>query len=161
MKKILLSTMLLTSALCLSAQNPQGHRPQRGHEPQHATPEMRAQAKTDQMKKTLDLTDEQYKALYELNLQEAQERQQFMRTQRQGNRPPRPEGGQKARPKNDRPQGDVESPAPLSREQLQENAQKREQEIQKILGEEKYARWQAEMQKMREARASRPAPERQ
>ena len=68
---------------------------------------MRAQAKTDQMKKTLDLTDEQYKALYELNLQEAQERQQFMRTQRQGNRPPRPEGGQKARPKNDRPQGDV------------------------------------------------------
>ena len=140
MKKTLFAAILLASITTLSAQNPQNRRsnPQ-GDQRQRFTPEMRAQAKTDRMKETLDLTDDQYKALYEINLQEAQER---------GQRPQgmRPEGGER------RPETARQQPVQpqLNREELQKNTEERQQKIKEILGDEKYQRWQEETKKMQQ-----------
>ena len=140
MKKTLFVAILLASITTLWAQNPQNRRanPQ-GEQRQRFTPEMRAQSKTDRMKEMLDLTDEQYKAIYEINLQEAQER--GMRQ--------RPEGGERA-PEGARRQETQPGQPQLNREELQKNAEERELKIKEILGEEKYQRWQEEVAKMQQ-----------
>lgn len=154
MKKILCICLLAASMVGVSAQT---HEARENHAKvlhQRITPEMVAQNKTDKMNEALSLAKKQYKKLYKINLQEAQDLQS-MRPQRQ--RGERPQGerpqGQRPRPEGFGPQGN-RPPRPqhegmgpgmsntLTPEELKAKVEKREKKIKKILGEEKYAQWQ-------------------
>lgn len=150
MKKILCICLLAASMVGVSAQTHEAHENHAKVQRQRITPEMVAQNKTDKMNEALSLSKKQCKKLYKINLQEAQDLQS-MRPQRQ--RGERPQGerpqGQRPRPEGFGPQGNRPARpqhegmrATLSPEELKERAENREKEIQKILGEEKYAQWQ-------------------
>ena len=151
MKKILCICLLAASMAGASAQSQEARENRAKAQRQRITPEMVAQNKTDKMSEALSLTKKQSKKLYKINLQDAQDRQQSMRPKRQrgerpqGERPqghrPRPEGFGPQGGRPERPQREGMR-ATLSPEELKERAENREKEIQKILGEEKYAQWQ-------------------
>lgn len=83
MKRIALVAAILLMGLMSYAQgqgNGHGHGP--GHD-QQATPEERAQKMTDHMKVELQLTDAQYKEVYEINLATAKNQAEIEKRQKE------------------------------------------------------------------------------
>lgn len=176
MKKMVFVGLLLAGTIALSAtaQTPDREMRRERAPHQQVKPETTAQLKTDKMKSELGLTDKQYKKLYKLNLQEAQEQQAMQPRRPRGERP-----AGAMRPQGDGPRGDrgmfgAEGPARppregmnpgafdqerLSPEQVKKNIEKREKKIKKILGEEKYAQWQKIMQEEAKKRPGKPMPQ--
>ncbi|MBQ8423977.1 MAG: DUF4890 domain-containing protein [Coprobacter sp.] len=184
MKKFVLSIVLLGSSLTLMAQVPVKDDNRRNEKRERITPEMIAQKKTEKMRETVELTDKQFKKLYKVNLAEAEEMFQNMpqgpRMRQGGERGNRPQGMREGAPRGNRPQGmrpdgqrggrpGMEAggrpggPRPqmgserLSQEQLQKNADKREKKIKKIMGKEKYAKWQPVAEQWKKERRRTPA----
>ncbi len=159
MKKIFLTIVLMSSCMALMAQKPQNNDRKQG-EHKRVTPEMIAQQKTEKMRETVVLTDEQTDKLYKINLAEAKEMLQFMRQfHRKG------QGGDRdRRPEGTRPQS--ADKGKISREQMHKNNDEREKEVKAVMGDEKYAKWQPvekewkkELRKVHH-RSGRPSPSR-
>lgn len=166
------------------AQAPENGDNRRNEKRERLTPEMIAQKKTEKMRETVELTDKQFKKLYKVNLAEAEEMSQNMpqgpRMRQGGERGNRPEGMREGDQRGNRPQGmrpdgqrggrpEMEAGGRpggsrpqmggerLSQEQLQKNADKREKKVKKIMGKEKYAKWQPVAEQWKKERLLNPA----
>lgn len=119
-------------------------------------PEKAAQRRTDEMDKVLNLTEKQYKKIYKLFLKEEKEKVEAMMQRHPGgmNGQP-PMGGRPPMGGGMPPQGGgfpgmggfPEGMSPEERmkehaEKMQNEQEKREKKIRKILTEEQYATWQ-------------------
>ena len=122
MKRILLAAVALVFSVSMFAQQPQhGQR-------REFNPETIATRMADNMKKALDLTDEQYKSVYDLYLKQFQEAR--------GSREKAPQGQQ-------------------ANQQARREAMKKQQEtmnaeLKKILTQEQYAKYEEEVKKMQQ-----------
>lgn len=75
MKKTILTIGLLLFIAGISPVMAQDNKPQKKEQLKKMTPAQIAVKKTDRMKKELNLTDTQYKEMYEVNLRHARERE--------------------------------------------------------------------------------------
>ena len=109
-------------------------------------PEKAARRMTDEMQKSLGLTDKQYKKVYKLNLKEEKARVEQMTSKgADGNRPPMmsgaPGGGFPPMGGN----GGPGMPPPSgSKNDMRSLMEKKDKQMKKILTEEQYAKWHSE-----------------
>lgn len=176
MKLIGLAVCLTCCAAVLKAQEvPEVHERQRHEQrlPREVpNPEKIATQQTEQMKRTLQLTDKQYKKIYKLNLKEQKER--FKATQGSeeqrppmggpgigGGRPPMGGGeppmmGEGGFPGGGRRGGDpMMNRESNATDSLKKAAEAKEKKIKKILTTEQYEKWQAEQAELRKQASQR------
>ena len=126
-------------------------------------PEKAARRMTDEMQKSLGLTDKQYKKVYKLNLKEEKARvEQMIARGADGNRPPMMGGA----PSGDFPMmgggpsgggfhpiggnGGPGIPPPSgSKNDMRTLMEKKNKQMKKILTEEQYAKWHSEQPRLR------------
>lgn len=126
-------------------------------------PEKAAKRMTDEMQKSLGLTDKQYKKVYKLNLKEEKARVEQMKARgADGNRPPMMGGA----PSGDFPMmgggpsgggfhpiggnGGPGIPPPSgSKNDMRTLMEKKNKQMKKILTEEQYAKWHSEQPRLR------------
>lgn len=142
-----------TKAHILSCQVAQTENPAKKEMP---NPEKAARRMTDEMQKSLGLTDKQYKKIYKLNLKEQKARvEQMSGNGADGNRPPmmgtevRPPMMGEAFGGGFPPMGGNGGPGiPPSfsgnKNDMRTLMEKKEKQMKKILTEEQYAKWQSE-----------------
>lgn len=156
-----IGTFCLLSALPICAQEQNGNNEKQPPVREVMSPEKSARKMTDEMKKSLQLTEKQYEKIYKLNLKEQKKRFASMSENGQ-QRPPmgmgerRPPMGGGMRPEGmggapmgqfgggDRPpmMGGAPGGQSNSVEDLEKAAEKKEKKIKKILTDEQYAKWQ-------------------
>lgn len=134
-------------------------------------PEKAARRMTDEMQKSLGLTDKQYKKVYKLNLKEEKARVEQMKARgADGNRPPMMGGA----PSGDFPMmgggpsgggfhpiggnGGPGIPPPSgSKNDMRTLMEKKNKQMKKILTEEQYAKWHSEQPRLRRDQKCCPA----
>lgn len=122
-------------------------------------PEKAARRMTDEMQKSLGLTDKQYKKVYKLNLKEEKARVEQMTSKgADGNRPPMmggaPGGGFPPMGGN----GGPGMPPPSSgKNDMRSLMEKKDKQMKKILTEEQYAKWHSEQPRLRREQKCCPA----
>lgn len=109
-------------------------------------PEKAAKRMTDEMQKSLGLTDKQYKKVYKLNLKEEKARVEQMTSKgADGNRPPMmggaPSGGFPPMGGNG---GPGMPPPSIGKNDMRSLMEKKDKQMKKILTEEQYAKWHSE-----------------
>lgn len=135
-------------------------------------PEKAAKRMTDEMQKSLGLTDKQYKKVYKLNLKEEKARVEQMKARgADGNRPPMmggaPGGG--FPPMGGGPGGGgfppmggnggpgMPPPSSSGKNDIRSLMEKKDKQMKKILTEEQYAKWHSEQPRPRRDQKCCPA----
>lgn len=170
MKLIGLAVCLTCGAAVLNAQEIPEAQERQQHEQRLSrevpNPEKIATQQTDQMKKSLQLTDKQYKKIYKLNLKEQKERFKAMQGSKEqrtpmggpgtgGGRPPMGGGEPPMMGEGGFPRGGRMGGGPMmNRESNTADSQKKaaeakEKKIKKILTTEQYEKWQTEQTELR------------
>lgn len=110
-------------------------------------PEKAARRMTDEMQKSLGLTDKQYKKVYKLNLKEEKARVEQMEARgADGNRPPMMGGapGRGFPPMGGNGGPGMPPPSSSGKNDMRSLMEKKDKQMKKILTEEQYAKWRSE-----------------
>lgn len=143
MKKILFAAIALVFSVSLFAQEPQ--RGERG-ERREFNPEEMAKRLTDEIKKDVNLTDTQYKAVYNLYLT----RGKAMKAEQEKRQQERKEGKESADPKKDHEARFAE---------MKKQHEEMNNQLKQILTEKQYKKYEeAQKKKMEQRRPQGPPP---
>lgn len=123
-------------------------------------PEKAARRMTDEMQKSLGLTDKQYKKVYKLNLKEEKARVEQMKARgADGNRPPMMGGapGRGFPPMGGNGGPGMPPPSSSGKNDMRSLMEKKDKQMKKILTEEQYAKWHSEQPRLRREQKCCPA----
>lgn len=123
-------------------------------------PEKAARRMTDEMQKSLGLTDKQYKKVYKLNLKEEKARVEQMKARgADGNRPPMMGGapGRGFPPMGGNGGPCMPPPSSSGKNDMRSLMEKMDKQMKKILTEEQYAKWHSEQPRLRREQKCCPA----
>lgn len=123
-------------------------------------PEKAARRMTDEMQKSLGLTDKQYKKVYKLNLKEEKARVEQMKARgADGNRPPMMGGapGEGFPPMGGNGGPGMPPPSSSGKNDMRSLMEKKDKQMKKILTEEQYAKWHSEQPRPRREQKCCPA----
>lgn len=123
-------------------------------------PEKAARRMTDEMQKSLGLTDKQYKKVYKLNLKEEKARVEQMKARgADGNRPPMMGGapGRGFPPMGGNGGPGMPPPSSIGKNDMRSLMEKMDKQMKKILTEEQYAKWHSEQPRLRREQKCCPA----
>lgn len=123
-------------------------------------PEKAAKRMTDEMQKSLGLTDKQYKKVYKLNLKEEKARVEQMKARgADGNHPPMMGGapGRGFPPMGGNGGPGMPPPFSSGKNDMRSLMEKKDKQMKKILTEEQYAKWHSEQPRLRREQKCCPA----